>query len=579
MKRRFQLVLIKPSHYHDDGYVIRWWRALIPSNSLASVYGLALDCAKRHVLGEDVEIDIDLIDETNTRVNIPKLIRRFRRHDNFGLLAMVGVQSNQYPRALDLARHFRAAGIPMALGGFHVSGCLSMLDGKAIDLELASDLGISIFAGEAEERLEVVLQDAAQGRMKPLYNFMKDLPSIGGTPTPFLPHQFVKRTAGTNTSFDAGRGCPFQCSFCTIINVQGRKSRFRSPDDIEKVVRENWAQGISRFITDDTARNKIAITTARRLREVDTSARPDDRRHDARRQIPNFIAKAKRAGVTRVFIGLENVNPDNLAAAKKRQNKITEYRKMLLAWKAQSIFVYAGYILGFPGDTPASIRRDISIIKRELPLDMLEFNILTPLPGSEDHKVLWGKGIDMDADLNKYDLEHAVTDHPTMSRDELEAIYQEAWSIYYTPEHIETLLRRAIVTKIPLMSFIKVLVQFTTMMQVEKVHPLQSGLFRLKHIAERRPGLPPESVLAFYPRFLWSLVANNLKLVSTIWWMLKLKRRIERDPDRHRYMDQALTPVRDDDEETLDLLTKTEGGRAAVAHQKKIDELTHAAAG
>jgi hypothetical protein len=92
VKRRFQLVLIKPSHYHDDGYVIRWWRALIPSNSLASVYGLALDCAKRHVLGEDVEIDIDLIDETNTRVNIPKLIRRFRRHDNFGLLALVGVQ-------------------------------------------------------------------------------------------------------------------------------------------------------------------------------------------------------------------------------------------------------------------------------------------------------------------------------------------------------------------------------------------------------------------------------------------------------------------------------------------------------
>ena len=285
-------------------------------------------------------------------------------------------------------------------------------------------------------------------------------------------------------------------------------------------------------------------------------------------KIPNFVEKSRRAGVTRVFIGLENVNPDNLIAAKKRQNKITEYRRMLLDWKAQSIFVYAGYILGFPGDTPESIRRDISIIKRELPLDMLEFNILTPLPGSEDHKVLWGKGVDMDADLNKYDLEHAVTDHPKMTREELEAIYQEAWSIYYTPEHIETLLRRAVVTNIPLLSFMKVLVQFTTMMQVEKVHPLQSGLFRLKHIAERRPGLPAESTLAFYPRFVWTLIANNLKLISTIWWMLKLKRRIERDPDRHRYMDQALTPVRDDDEQTLDLLTKTDGGRAAVAHQK-----------
>jgi len=498
---------------------------------------------------------------------------------------MIGVQSNQVPRTLDLSRPLRAQGIQVGIGGFHMSGVISMLNGEDKALKDAQALGISIFAGEAEERLEVVLQDAAQGRMKPLYNFMKDLPSIGGTPTPFLPHQFVKRTAGTNTSFDAGRGCPFQCSFCTIINVQGRKSRFRSPDDIEKVVRENWAQGISRFfITDDNfARNKeweAIYDRLAKLREVDKiplglMIQVDTMCH----KIPNFIEKSRRAGVTRVFIGLENVNPDNLIAAKKRQNKITEYRKMLLAWKAQSIFVYAGYILGFPGDTPASIRRDISIIKRELPLDMLEFNILTPLPGSEDHKVLWGKGIDMDADLNKYDLEHAVTDHPTMSREELEAIYQEAWSIYYTPEHIETLLRRAIVTKIPLMSFIKVLVQFTTMMQVEKVHPLQSGLFRLKHIAERRPGLPPESVLAFYPRFLWSLVANNLKLVSTIWWMLKLKRRIERDPDRHRYMDQALTPVRDDDEETLDLLTKTEGGRAAVAHQKKIDELTHAAAG
>ncbi len=585
VKRRFQLVLIKPSHYHDDGYVIRWWRALIPSNSLASVYGLALDCAERKVLGPDVEIDIDLMDETNTRVNIPKLIKRFRRHDNFGLIALVGVQSNQYPRALDIARPLRAAGIPMALGGFHVSGCLSMLDGKAIDLDLTRDLGISIFAGEAEERLDTVLRDAAQGTMKPLYNFMKDLPGIGGTPIPFLPLEFVKRTAGTNTSFDAGRGCPFQCSFCTIINVQGRKSRYRSPDDIEKIVRDNWAQGISRFfITDDNfARNKeweAIYDRLAKLREVDKiplglMIQVDTMCH----KISNFVEKSKRAGVTRVFIGLENINPDNLTAAKKKQNKITEYRRMLLAWKAQGIFTYAGYILGFPGDTPESIRRDVAIIQRELPVDMLEFNILTPLPGSEDHKVLWNKGVDMDADLNKYDLEHAVTDHPRMTRAELDAIYQEGWSLYYTPEHVETLLRRAVVTRIPLMSFAKVLVQFMTMMQVEKVHPLQSGLIRLRHPSERRPGLPPEFALAFYSRFVWTSIANNMKLLSTIGWMLLLKRRIERDPDRHSYMDQALTPVRDDDEETLDLLTKTQGAKAAIAHFHRVEELTRAAAG
>jgi radical SAM superfamily enzyme YgiQ (UPF0313 family) len=103
-------------------------------------------------------------------------------------------------------------------------------------------------------------------------------------------------------------------------------------------------------------------------------------------KIPNFMEKARRAGVNKVFIGLENINPDNLAAAKKRQNKITEYRKMLLAWKKQGIMTIAGYILGFPADTPETIRRDIAIIKEELPVDLLEFFCLTPLPGSEDHQ-------------------------------------------------------------------------------------------------------------------------------------------------------------------------------------------------
>src|SRR5262245_40700354 len=95
--RRFQLILIKPSHYDERGYVIRWWRSMIPSNSLAAVYGIAADSIERRVLGPEVALDIEAIDETNTRVDIPALIARFRQHGNFGLVALVGVQSNQYP--------------------------------------------------------------------------------------------------------------------------------------------------------------------------------------------------------------------------------------------------------------------------------------------------------------------------------------------------------------------------------------------------------------------------------------------------------------------------------------------------
>jgi radical SAM superfamily enzyme YgiQ (UPF0313 family) len=578
--RKFQFVLIKPSHYDEDGYVIRWWRAIVPSNSLAAVYGIAADCAERRVLGSDVDIAIDIIDETNTRVMIPELIARLRSNGNFGMIALVGVQSNEYPRALDIARPLRAAGIPVAMGGFHVSGCISMLDGHAVELDVCRELGIAMFAGEAEGRLDEILCDAAAGRLKPLYDFMKDLPGLQGTPVPMLPSRHIRRTLGHNTSFDAGRGCPYQCSFCTIINVQGRKSRYRSADDVERLVRLNWTQGVHKFfITDDNfARNKQwesifdrLILLRRQGIPIGLMIQVDTLCH----RIPNFVEKAKRAGVSRVFIGLENINPDNLAGAKKKQNKITEYRAMLLAWKAQGIITLAGYILGFPADTPETIRRDIAIIQRELPLDIIEFFCLTPLPGSEDHQILWKNGVAMDADLNRYDVEHVCTAHPRMSRDEWEAVYREAWSLYYTPEHMKVLLRRAAATGVPLRSLPKVLANFATAVRIEHVHPLQGGLVRFKHPSERRPGLPRESPWTFWPRFIGATLRKQALLAGTIAKLVFWAWRIALDPKTRGYVDQALMPVSREDDEVLDLLTKTTGARTAIEHLKRVHDLTH----
>jgi radical SAM superfamily enzyme YgiQ (UPF0313 family) len=212
--------------------VIRWWRAIIPSNSLAAIYGVALECIERKVLGPDVDIDLEAIDEFSQRIEIQKLVERFKRHGNFGLVALVGVQSNQYPRALDLARPLRAAGIPVAIGGFHVSGCLSMLDGKAVGLDACREMGVSMFAGEVEGRLDILLRDVAEGRLQPVYNFMKDLPGIEGATIPFLPIANIRRTLGLSSSFDAGRGCPYECSFCTTDGLhhhrQWRKSRVQT---------------------------------------------------------------------------------------------------------------------------------------------------------------------------------------------------------------------------------------------------------------------------------------------------------------------------------------------------------------
>jgi Radical SAM superfamily len=579
--KRFCLILIKPSHYDDDGYVIQWLRSTIPSNSLAALYGLALDCKQRHVLGDDVEIEIHPFDETNARIR-PKELAAMIGEAGDGMVMFVGVQSNQFPHMLDLAKKFRELDIQMAVGGFHVSGTMSMLGGNDLDVHRAKAMGISLFAGEAEGRLEMVLQDAYKKQLKPLYNFMADLPGIDGMPIPLISSVRAQRTAGHVTSFDAGRGCPFQCSFCTIINVQGRKSRRRTPDDVEQIIRANVKQGLrSFFITDDNfARNKdweaildriIHLKEVEKLKvgfliQVDTLCH----------KLPNFIEKCARAGVRRVFIGLENINPDNLAAAHKRQNKITEYRKMLLAWKEAKIITYCGYITGFPNDTAESIKRDVEIVKKELPLDVLEFFFLTPLPGSEDHQKLVNAGVPVDPDLNKYDLNHVCTAHSKMSKAEWEHAYLTAWKTYYTLEHIETILRRLVAKKGRAANAIVLMMWFMSAIHLEGVHPLESGVFRLKFRRDRRPGLPLEPVWKFYPEYWFESVSKLTRLAILYGRIRRIYKRIKEDPMRFKYMDVALTPVSDHDIEDLEMF-HTPSAPAFVAQEHRREAANAAA--
>ena len=559
VKKTFSLVLIKPSHYDDNGYVIQWLRSSIPSNTLAALYGLVLDCAKRRVLGNDVELVVEAYDETNTVLPIKKIIQSIREAGN-GLVGLVGVQTNQFPHAVDLADHFLQANIPVVIGGFHLSGCLAMLPSLPSDIQQAMDKGITMFAGEAEEHLAVLLQDAYHHRLKPLYNVMDQLPGLQNAPSPFLPAHLIKNTLRRLSSFDAGRGCPFQCSFCTIINVQGRQSRWRSADDIEALIRANLAQGIRRFfITDDDfARNKdweaildrcIAMREDEQL-PISFSIQVDTLCH----KIPRFIEKCARAGCRNVFIGLENINPDSLVGAKKRQNKIWEYRKMAQMWKNHGCTTVAGYILGFPSDTPETIARDIDIIKKELPLDCLEFFCLTPLPGSEDHKVLHQKGVWMEPDMNFYDLEHVTVNHPIMSKETWQQVYRMAWEQYYTPEHVETVIRRAASKGQNVNKVTSLLTWFYGCTTIEGIHPLEGGIFRRKIRTLRRPSLPREHPLWFYPKRAFDVFQTGLQWGLLVWKFQRILKRVKADPHKHAYTDLALTPVLEQDDEELGLM-------------------------
>jgi hypothetical protein len=581
-RETFRIYLIRPSKYDEDGYPIRWLRTSIPANTLSCIHGIAQDCHDRQVLGPDVDLVIQTFDEGNTRIRPDQMIREINRDGGRALVCLVGVQSNQFPRAVDLARPFREAGIPVAMGGFHITGCIAMLPGMPPEMVAAQEMGISFFLGEAEGGcFDAFLRDAYAGEMKPVYDHVRDLPQLDGAPLPRIEKEVVERSTLGYGSIDLGRGCPFECTFCCIINVQGRGSRFRTADDLESFIRTSGEQGVSKFfITDDNfARNRnweAFLDRLIHLRETEGMTftmiiQVDTLCH----KIPNFIGKCVRAGVDQVFIGLENINPDNLASSKKRQNKITDYRDMFLAWKQHPVVLTAGYIVGFPNDTRESILHDIEVLKRELPVDILSLSILTPLPGSEDHQKAAAAGVWMDPDLNKYDLTHAVTRHPNFKEGELDRVYREAWDSFYTPEHCRTVLRRAAALgSNKKISTANRLLVYGTGTKLYNVYSLDGGYVRLKDRKDRRPGLPLENPVLFYlkywPESLWKVARVGLgyylfrRMVKKLW----------ADPARFDYRDLAITPTSEQDYAALDLFTKTRGGEEAVRKAQRIREIT-----
>lgn len=445
----FHLIIIKPTKYDDDGFAIHWHRPYMPSNTLAVINGLARDAARREVLGKNVEIRVHAIDENSSAPNYALLIGNLEKYAQRALVFLVGVQTNQFPKACDVGSMFRQANIPVSIGGFHVSGCIAMLENLPLELQAAKDEGISLFAGELEGgRFDKLLSDCWLGKLEPLYNYLHAVPSISEAPLPYYTDEMIINSMSRTASIDLGRGCPFECNFCCIINVQGRKSRSRRAADLETYVKDLCNRGAKAlFITDDNfARNsrwEEHLDCLIHLRSLGfkllVAIQVDTRCY----QIPGFIEKAVAAGVATVFVGMESLNEANLATMKKRQNSITLYREMLIAWKKHPVLVIAAYIIGFPEDTRETILQDIATIKQQLPVDLLSLSIYTPLPGSELHREMVKKGVWMDPDLNKYDLTHGVFQHPKMTEKELEAVYKESYDSFYQFSHMKTIMKRS----------------------------------------------------------------------------------------------------------------------------------------
>jgi hypothetical protein len=152
----------------------------------------------------------------------------------------------------------------------------------------------------------------------------------------------------------------------------------------------------------------------------------------------------------------------------------------------------------------------------------------------------------MDPDMNKYDLEHVCTSHAIMSKEQWEGVYRDAWARYYTPEHVETILRRARASGINLSKIVNAAIVFSGATRIENVHPLQFGLIRRKSRTQRRHGLPIESPFIYYPRRACEIARNVWQWGTHVRRFLAIKKRVKADPSAFHHMDEALTPPRAD---------------------------------
>jgi hypothetical protein len=516
------VTLIRPTNYTDDGYPIKTRVGVIRSNTLTQIGTLVGDLVNEPFLN-GITLNIRKIDEAIDWIPVKEIVQHSKLPGVKSIVMLVGVQSNQYPRALDIGSKFRPHGIPVLIGGFHVSGMLAMI-GVTADLRKAMSMGITLVAGEVEGgRLSAIVEDVLKNRAQPLYNLLSPTPSLLDVPIPRITKDEFQNFSSRFTTIDTGRGCVFNCDFCTIINVQGRTMRCRDPKQVVDFVRQSYREaGVSHsFFTDDnTARNprwRELFAGLIHMREEENIPFSFMMQSDlAARNMHggDFFELAARAGCNQVFFGVESVNRENLRSQDKFQNQVSQYKDLIDHCHSLGITCHAGYILGLPFDTPESLKRDIAELQRMM-FDSASFYILSPLPGSKDHQRWWREGRWMSEDLNTYDSAHVAVKPERMSCDELTVAYRNAWEQFYSTDHMVNILRLWKRDHNYYRERLSFFAWYLYSSRIEGLNPMNCGFWSVRRRSERREGFPKEALVPFW--------FNRAKTVTLrVWGIVRL---------------------------------------------------------
>jgi hypothetical protein len=417
-RRPLRVVLVKPSKYAVDGFVERFRWGFMPNSTLPYLRSMvpeSQDGRPCHVHAVDEYVQADL-----------EYLQLLRREPGCRtLLALVGVQSHQFHRALDLAAFARERGVEgVVIGGPHPMTC---------DTSEFQGRGVSFALAEAELIWPTILRHAADGELLPVYGADQRWQERLDPPVLVPPtRRDLRRYAASMMGVYPARGCPFTCNFCSVIKIAGRQVRSQPVETTLASLRAARSAGVGTIMFTSDNFNKYAEA----MELLDGMIREDlrfpffaqcDTQVAAQEEL---VARMAQAGCYQIFVGVESFSREALLSARKLQNHPERYGQIVELCRAHGITSHFSNILGFPDDTEAGVVDHLEVLRRLGP-DVVSFYVLTPIPGTEQYDDYLGRGLITEPNLDRFDGTCVTWGHPRMGRELLQDLMFRCYRKFY----------------------------------------------------------------------------------------------------------------------------------------------------
>ena len=341
-------------------------------------------------------------------------------------LVALTAMTSQAPRAYQIAREYRKRGVAVVMGGFHATFFPDEA-GRHVD---------AVVSGEADGLWEQLLEDAGRGNLKKRYRREAGASDLSGRPTPRYDLIDRKKQRYKYYPVWVGRGCPNNCSYCTVSRFYGRQVRTRPVADVIRDIRAVSARRIM-FVDDNLFAYKQILPqlfAALSSMQVNWLAQMDP----AAGRDMKLLDMARDAGMETAYIGLESFSVRGLQNVRKGWADIDQYAALIENLHKRGIVVFASMILGLTKEDEKTVRETLRRLEA-MKIDELALYILTPIPGSRLWDEIEALRGDLPRDWTLYDGTHAVTAPEGMAPRELETLY---WTLYRRFYGLPSIVRR-----------------------------------------------------------------------------------------------------------------------------------------